>query len=54
MPGFETLDFDVLGFKRIGMAALLAFVLVICLQPAYFLAMTNLDRVVSHQSRSSR
>ena len=39
----------VLGFKRIGLAALLAFVLVLCLQPAYFLAMTNLDRVVSHE-----
>jgi len=38
-----------LGFKRIGMAALLAFVVVLCLQPAYFLAMSSLDRVVSHQ-----
>jgi hypothetical protein len=38
-----------LGFKRIGVAAVLAFLLVLCLQPAYFLAMTNLDRIVSHQ-----
>jgi hypothetical protein len=38
-----------LGFKRIHIAAMLAVVLVLCLQPAYFLAMTNLDRVVSHE-----
>ena len=39
----------VLDFKRISAAALLAFVLVLCLQPVYFLAMTNLDRIVSHE-----
>jgi hypothetical protein len=37
-----------LGFKRIGIAALSAFLLVLCLQPVYFLAMTNLDRIVAH------
>src|SRR6185437_3892991 len=42
MHGLETLGLTVPGFKRIGIAALLAFVLVLCLQPAYFLAMTNL------------
>lgn len=44
MPGCK-----MLGFKRISVAALLAFVCVLCLQPAYFLAMTNLDRIVSHE-----
>ena len=38
-----------LGFKRIGIATLLVLLLVLCLQPAYFLAMANLDRVVSHE-----
>jgi hypothetical protein len=38
-----------LGFKRIGIAALSAFLLVLCLQPVYFLAMTSLDRIVSHE-----
>jgi hypothetical protein len=38
-----------LGFKRIGVAGLLAFLLVLCLQPAYFLAMTNLDSIISHE-----
>src|ERR1700761_4984871 len=42
-------DVKVLGFKRIGIATLLALALVLCLQPVYFLAMTNLDRVVSHE-----
>lgn len=45
MLGFNKM----LGFKRIGIAALLAFALVLCLQPAYFLAMTNLNRIVSHE-----
>ena len=43
------LDVKLLGFKRISMAAVLALVLVLCLQPVYFLAMTNLDRIVSHE-----
>jgi hypothetical protein len=43
------LDVKMLGFKRISIAASLAFILVLCLQPAYFLAMTNLDRIVSHE-----
>ena len=38
-----------LGFKRIGIAGLSAFFLVLCLQPVYFLAMTNLNRVISHE-----
>ena len=38
-----------LGFKRIGIATLLALLLVLCLQPVYFLAMSNLDRVISHE-----
>ena len=49
MQGFEVPGCKMLGFKRISVAALLAFVLVLCLQPAYFLAMTNLDRIVSHE-----
>ncbi len=49
ISGFKISGFEMLGFKRISMAAVLAFVSVLCLQPAYFLAMTNLDRIVSHE-----
>jgi hypothetical protein len=38
-----------LGFKRIGIATVLALALVLCLQPVYFLVMTNLDRIISHE-----
>ena len=49
MQGFKIPGCKMLGFKRISVAALLAFGLVLCLQPAYFLAMTNLDRIVSRE-----
>lgn len=38
-----------LSLKRFLTASLLAFLVVLCLQPVYFLAMSNLNRVVSHQ-----
>jgi hypothetical protein len=39
---------NMLGFKKSAANVILAAALVVCLQPIYFLAMANLDRIISH------